>query len=421
MMGERNPRPGDNWNRRYECLKFHVPTSMCELPYMSMLHCLPNSAASYTDSEPDYDKALQTPHLLTRAELGEQVRRYVDKFNLQMINSAFIRSATFDELQKRWTIGIETPGGKRTVLSKHLVQATGFGSQIPYTPSIANRDLFQGVSLHSADYTNAAKDIKDKGLKSVMVIGSANTAFDVVQECYDAGLHTMMNSRSPTYIIPLDYICHETSLGSYDSPAGVEAIDKMFLTLPSVVASHISKGVFTALASREPNRYAKLAEAGFPVFDSAHPDADLTSNLLERAGGHYVDIGSTKLIEDGKVSVKAGVEPVAYTATGLRFSDGTTVDTDAVVWCTGFADREARVLASTILPPETAARLDGTWGLDEEGELRGMWKRQREVENYWAMGGGSQQHRYYSKTLALQIKAALEGVLPPPYLETPSS
>ncbi|KAG8158326.1 hypothetical protein KVR01_012087 [Diaporthe batatas] len=403
MMGERNPRPGDNWDRRYESLKFHIPTSFCELPYMN------------------YDKMLQTPHLLTRAELGEQVRRYVDRFGLQMINSASIRSAEFDDLQKRWTIDLETPGGRRTVRSKHLVQATGVGSQIPYTPSIAGRELFQGISLHSADYKNATKDIKDKGLKSVVVIGSANTAFDVVQDCHDAGLHTTINARSPTYVVPLDYVCHEMSLGAYDSPAGVEAIDKMFLTLPQVVASQISKGLFAALASNEPNRYAKLAEAGFPVFDSAHPDADLMSNLLEQAGGHYVDVGTTKLIEDGRVSVKAGVEPVAYTATGLRFSDGTTVDTDAVVWCTGFADRDTRVLASTILPPETAARLDGTWGLDEEGEVRGMWKRQREVENYWVTGGYTQQHRYYSRTLALQIKAALEGLLPPAYLETPSS
>lgn len=347
--------------------------------------------------------------------------RYVDKFGLQMINSAHIHSAKFDESHKRWTINLETPDGKRTVLSKHLVQATGIGSQIPHIPSIAGRDLFQGFSIHSASYSNANKDIKDKGLKSVVVVGSANTAFDVVQDCFDAGLQTTMNARSPTYIIPLEYVCHETSLGFYDSPAGVEAVDKMFLTLPQAVASQISKVLFATLASNDPGRYTKLAKAGFPVFDSAHPDADLTSNLLERAGGHYVDIGATKLIEDGKVGIKAGVEPVAYTATGLKFSDGSTINTDAVIWCTGFADCEARVLASTILPPETAARLDDTWGLDEEGEVRGMWKRQRDVKNYWVMGGYTQQHRYYSRTLALQIKAAVEGVLPPAYLETYSS
>lgn len=30
---DRNAQLGDNWTNRYDCLKFHVPTSNCELPY----------------------------------------------------------------------------------------------------------------------------------------------------------------------------------------------------------------------------------------------------------------------------------------------------------------------------------------------------------------------------------------------------
>lgn len=116
-------------------------------------------------------------------------------------------------------------------------------------------------------------------------------------------------------------------------------------------------------------------------------------NLLERAGGHYVDLGGTKLIEEGKVGIKAGAEPMAYASTGLRFSDDTIVDADAIVWCPGFADSNLRATAARILggdlakdhgadretesvlePREIAERLEGTWGLDAEGEVRGMWK-----------------------------------------------
>lgn len=32
---ERNAHPGDNWAFRYDSLRFHVPTSMCEMPYIS--------------------------------------------------------------------------------------------------------------------------------------------------------------------------------------------------------------------------------------------------------------------------------------------------------------------------------------------------------------------------------------------------
>lgn len=34
IMLKRNPRVGDNWALRYENLAFHVPTSMCDMPYM---------------------------------------------------------------------------------------------------------------------------------------------------------------------------------------------------------------------------------------------------------------------------------------------------------------------------------------------------------------------------------------------------
>lgn len=35
IIAERNARVGDNWAGRYDCMKFHIPTSFCELPYMS--------------------------------------------------------------------------------------------------------------------------------------------------------------------------------------------------------------------------------------------------------------------------------------------------------------------------------------------------------------------------------------------------
>ena len=249
-----------------------------------------------------------------------------------------------------------------------------------------------------------------------------------------------MVARSPTYIVPVDYICHKMSLGAYDM--GVAAADKLFLSLPAAVDGQLARGLMAMFAAQEPDRYASLAAAGFPVVDSRHPESALMHNLLERAGGHYVDVGGTRLLTEGQVGVKAGVEPVAYTATGLRFSDGSCVDADAIVWCTGFADRNIRDNAARILggtsrrpqsrpgenekgqqligPDDIAARLDETWGVDSEGEIRGLWKRHSRLEdNFWIMGGFTQQHRWYSRTLALQIKAALEGVLPPAYRDTP--
>ncbi|OKP13368.1 hypothetical protein PENSUB_970 [Penicillium subrubescens] len=188
-----------------------------------------------------------------------------------------------------WEIKFQSPAGLHTAVSKQLVLATGIGSQKPNLPDIGYRNLYQGMSLHSAQYKNA-QVLKEKG----------------------------------------------ANLGEY----------------------------------------------------SSDPTQSLMHNLLERAGGHYVDVGGTKLIAEGKVGIKAGAKPVAYTTTGLRFSDGITLDADAVVWCTGFADSNVRETAVQILggnlqrdngstrqarsvlgAQEIAERLEGTWGIDGEGRF----------------------------------------------------
>jgi hypothetical protein len=145
-------------------------------------------------------------------------------------------------------------------------------------------------------------------------------------------------------------------------------------------------------------------------------------NLLERAGGHYVDMKGfcrgTDIVADGLVAVKSGVTPVSYTKDGLKLSDGSEVKADAILWCTGMDDRDARVTAAQTFGKggdAIANKMDATWALDKEGEVRGLWKRQRDVKNFWVMGGFTSQQRYHSKTLALQLKAAVEGFLPEAY------
>lgn len=111
-----------------------------------------------------YDKKLASPHMLTKNELAEQVRQYVAAFNLNVINSAKVLSTQYNTTDKRWTLNFQTPTGERTVVSKQLVQATGIGSQKPFTPSMKDEQVYKGISLHSAQYKSAS-ELKAKGVK----------------------------------------------------------------------------------------------------------------------------------------------------------------------------------------------------------------------------------------------------------------
>lgn len=139
------------------------------------------------------------------------------------------------------------------------------------------------------------------------------------------------------------------------------------------------------------------------------------TNLLSNAGGFLVDMGTggVDLITSGVVRVVPG-SPVSYTADGLVLDSGSHVDAEAIVWCTGYEKDVRRELPGILGPgwEDIARRLEPTMGVDVEGEVRGMWKRPPGLSSIWVQGGGTAQHRWYSKMVALQVKGMLEGVLP---------
>ncbi|KAJ4397786.1 hypothetical protein N0V93_002023 [Gnomoniopsis smithogilvyi] len=416
VIVDRNPQPGDNWALRYDCLRFHIGRHSCATPFL------------------DYDDSL--PVILTRDDLASHMKKYAATFNLSILHSSTVEGSSFNTATRTWTIKVHTPSGTKVVRSKHLVQCTGIGGSKPFVPNLPGAEDYKGVNIHSAWYKNP-KTLTDQGAKSVIVVGSANSAFDVMEDCAAGGLATTIVARSPTYLFPWDYALHPAGLGAYETHRA-ELVDAQQMTGPASIGGQLARGLHQVLAEKEPHRYDALAKAGFPVYDSREGRGDLMHHLLERGGGHFNDIGEgVAMIEDGRVKVKGGVEPVGYTARGLRFSDGSEVEADAVVWCTGFKDKEREVTAEVlggkmfvesgeggegekvVGPADVAARRDAVWGVDKEGEVRGAFKRHLKVDNYWIFGGTTAQHRFYSKIIALQIQAALDGVLPEAYREEP--
>ncbi|OTB12181.1 hypothetical protein K445DRAFT_77133 [Daldinia sp. EC12] len=380
-----NAKLGDNWTNRYGCLQFHVPTLSCELPY------------AY------YPKDLRTPHRLTKDEVAEHLRQYATNFHLDVILLT-ISLSSFDTSEKKWTVKLKTTDGKpgKTVFCKDFAQATGIGCQIPNIPTIKDKHLFKGLDLHSVGFRNV-QSLSRQGIKSVAIIGLANTAFEIMRDCYAAGLKTTMVARSPTCIFPYEYVMNPHSFGAYDN-LSLEVADRILYTLPPALDGQFSHGLLSQLASQEPDRYLSLAQAGLPVLDSRDPSFDVQSILNERGGGHYVD-----------VAVRGLVEPVGYTEAGLLLSDGSFLNADAVIWCTGIADTDVRTIAlgvfggtdpdtkhkSDVLnPADITARLDATWGVDAEGEVCGVWKRHLRMDNYWVIGGAIQHQRWWSRPMA---------------------
>jgi len=78
------------------------------------------------------------------------------------------------------------------------------------------------------------------------------------------------------------------------------------------------------------------------------------------------------------------------------------------VTATGFEGMQSSI--RSLLGDEIAGNIGPIWGFDEEFNMRNMWKRTNQ-EGFWIMGGAITEARLFSRYLALQIRASLDGLM----------
>lgn len=74
-----------------------------------------------------------------------------------------------------------------------------------------------------------------------------------------------------------------------------------------------------------------------------------------------------------QIKVKSDAQPVEYTDKGLKFSDGSEVEADLIVFATGFLGNVRRLVGS-LLGSEVEEKIEDFWGLNPEGELYAAFK-----------------------------------------------
>lgn len=92
------------------------------------------------------------------------------------------------------------------------------------------------------------------------------------------------------------------------------------------------------------------------------------------------------MIIDGKIKIKNDSQIASFTKTGLQFENGSTVDADVILYATGFDDIRGPI--RQICGDEVGHRIPALWGLNDEGELRGVW-REIGTPGLWYMMGKS--------------------------------
>jgi cation diffusion facilitator CzcD-associated flavoprotein CzcO len=248
----------------------------------------------------------------------------------------------------------------------------------------------------------------------------------------EAGLSSItMVQRNPTPVIPWSWFGQAHKHLYHEKAITVDA-DRREYSLPLSFYQNLANAMMKKLATEQPEQFDALERAGFRT----EPVPNVLKIMLERQGGHYLDMGGSQMVIDGAIKMKSA-DITKYVPTGLEFTDGSTLEADVIVWCTGF-ENNMRTMVANIVGKEMVEKLDHHWYLDKEGEIRGAFKPigrkfneiipwlctgdstdQSTDPRIWYTGGGVALARFYSRFLALQIKADLEGVPFEPYKETP--
>lgn len=283
---------------------------------------------------------------------------------------------------------------------RHLVQSTGLNGE-PYVPEIPGVQDFQGSVKHSTEFSTA--NSKYTG-KKVIVVGSGNSGHDIAHDAYRHGAEVTMVQRSHTYVISAAVTLKMLS-NRYSEGKNTEDGDILMSGTPAALSKRQGESLAAIFAKQDSELLSGLTKAGFAIPPELPSIAQLA---VHRAGGFYIDTGTSGLIVSGAIKIKQGQEISHFTPTSVVFADGAAIEADEVIFATGYANGRTRT--RKVFGDEVADRIQPIWGFDEQGEIRGVWRRSGQ-EGFWVAAGNIFTSRYFSTLLALQIKMVEERLV----------
>jgi cation diffusion facilitator CzcD-associated flavoprotein CzcO len=385
LVIDKTPRIGDVWRERYHSLTLHNGIHANHMPYLA-----------FPETWPVW---------LPKDMLAGWLESYANFLELNVWTGTSLVHADYDANEKTWTARLSrSDGTDRTIRCKHFVAAIGVSGSIPNIPNVPGLKDFQGKVIHSSEFKRGS----NFSGKSAIVVGAGNSGHDVAQDLYVNGAADVwMVQRSPTCLVSLDPSA-KMVYAIYGEGRPIEDVDLLSAAIPYPVLKDTYHWITKKSANLDKELLDSVSAAGFQTY-FGKDDTGFQMMYLRGEGGYYINVGCSELIADGKVGVLQARNMDRFVADGLRMSDGSTVSCDLVVLATGFKNMQEGI--RRLVGNGIADRIGPIWGFDEDYTMRNMW-RQTAQEGFWVTGGALLDARLYSRFLAVEIKAALEGILP---------
>lgn len=237
----------------------------------------------------------------TRDHIIDYLARYEERYQIP------VRRPVRVDAVERAGDRLEVRSVERSWLARAVVSATGTW-RAPFVPGYPGREIFAGTQLHSADYAGPAPFAGQR----VLVVGGGNSGAQILAEVSTVADTTWVTDRPPTFL-----------------PDDVDG---------------------SVLFRRASERW-RAQQEGRPV-----PAED----------GGLGDIVMVPPVVDARSrGVLVAREPFTrFTTAGVSWADGTTMDVDAVIWCTGFGPALSHLVPLGILN-NGRVRVSGTRAVEE--------------------------------------------------------
>lgn len=380
LVVDRGARVGDNWRLRYHSLALHNQTWVNHLPYMP-----------FPDSWPTY---------IPKDMLANWFEAYVDAMEINYWTSAEFVGATRDA-DGAWTATVRRDGAERTVRPRHIVMATGV-SGVPNMPDLPGLDEFGGEVVHSGRFGGGAAYADRRAL----VVGTGNSGHDVAQDLHSYGAAVTMVQRSPTTVVHSDPTAQKV-YALYAEGLPTEDADLLLLASPFPVVVRNFQIATEQMARDDADLLAALDAIGFRR-DWGPDDTGFQMKYWRRGGGYYLNVGCSELLISGEIGLVQWPDVDRFEPDGVRLRSGETHACDLVVLATGYEPQIE--LVRRCFGDDVAGRVGQVWGVDDEGEIAGLWKRSGQP-GLWFTAGSLAQSRIFSRFLALQIVAVEQGLI----------
>ncbi|ODQ63190.1 FAD/NAD(P)-binding domain-containing protein [Nadsonia fulvescens var. elongata DSM 6958] len=390
LIIDKNETVGDNWRNRYKFLVLHDPVWYDHLPYIPFPATWP----------------IFTP----KDKLGDWFEAYAKAMELNVWMKTTVDSATYDHVSGVWAVTVQrqnpTDGSvtRTTFNPRHVVMATGHSGE-PNMPQFKGLEKFKGKVVHSSQHTTG-RDFKGK---NAIVVGCCNSAHDIAQDFYEQGASVTMVQRSSTCVISSEKAMPYLNKGLFDSDGPpTDSADLILHSMPLFLANAVQIQQTRYLRQLDSDILDGLTKVGFKL-DYGYGSTGLFGKYFRRGGGYYIDVGCSKLIIDGKIKVKQGVEIKEFHESSVEFTDGSIIENlHTAVLATGYSNMKDT--AKRIFGTEISDKLNPIWGLGEkDGDLQTIWRNSGH-DGFWYMGGNLALARYFSKRLVLQIVAEENGL-----------